>query len=257
MFTKINPLKPHDFNLIFQEELAQRGVTGKTGAIYYYENVAHSSEENLEIISSAIQSDKTFIDAKKTAAVKVWVECNLFTTLRHSSPLPIGLLALNAVILIIYIALITRKRHRQKTQEFHRTPYITITASEKQTTDPEVLPPTEIPLLSVAEKGIRIDKKNRTAYIDGKILPTTPMTFSIFLLLSENIEKPITRQLIEQELWENADKETEAVVGNRLHQNISKLRKALKDFPQYEIVGGKGKGYKLTLVSTANGTEGT
>lgn len=83
------------------------------------------------------------------------------------------------------------------------------------------------------------------------------MTFSIFLLLSENIEKPITRQLIEQELWENADKETEAVVGNRLHQNISKLRKALKDFPQYEIVGGKGKGYKLTLVSTANGTEGT
>ena len=145
----------------------------------------------------------------------------------------------------------------QKTQEFHRTPYITITASEKQTTDPEVLPPTEIPLLSVAEKGIRIDKKNRTAYIDGKILPTTPMTFSIFLLLSENIEKPITRQLIEQELWENADKETEAVVGNRLHQNISKLRKALKDFPQYEIVGGKGKGYKLTLVSTANGTEGT
>lgn len=257
MFTKINPLKPHDFNLIFQEELAQRGVTGKTGAIYYYENIAHSSEENLEIISSAIQSDKTFIDAKKTAAVKVWVECNLFTTLRHSSPLPIGLLALNAVILIIYIALITRKRHRQKTQEFHRTPYITITANEKQTTDPEVLPSIEIPILSVAEKGIRIDKKNRTAYIDGKILPTTPMTFSIFLLLSENIEKPITRQQIEQELWENADKETEAVVGNRLHQNISKLRKALKDFPQYEIVGGKGKGYKLTLVSTANGTEGT
>ena len=148
----------------------------------------YPSEETLEIISSAIQSDKTFIDAKKTAAVKVWVECNLFTTLRHSSPLPIGLLALNAVILIIYIALITRKRHRQKTQEFHRTPYITITASEKQTTDPEVLPSIEIPLLSVTEKGIRIDKKNRTAYIDGKILPTTPMTFSIFLLLSENIE---------------------------------------------------------------------
>lgn len=257
MLAKINPLKPHDFNQIFQEELAQKGVTGRTGAIYYYENVAHSSEENLEVISSAIQSDKTFIDVKKTVAVKVWVECNLLTALRHSSPLPLGLLALNAVVLIIYIALIIRKNHRRRHDVSHNTPYIIITASESKTKDTNVPSSMETPLLSVIEKGIRIDQKNRVAYIDGKKLQTTPMTFSIFQLLANHIESPVTRQLIEQELWENPEKETESVVGNRLHQNISKLRKALKDFPQYEIVGGKGKGYKLTQVSKANGTEGT
>jgi DNA-binding winged helix-turn-helix (wHTH) protein len=115
----------------------------------------------------------------------------------------------------------------------------------------------ESPLLTFTEKGIRIDKNHKQAYIDGRLLQTTPMTFSIFQLLAENMEVPITRQQLEQELWENPEKETDSAIGNRLHQNISKLRKALKDFPQYGIEGGKGKGYKLTLTPTANGTEET
>ena len=102
MFTKFNPLQPHDFNEVFQQELMKRGVNGKTGVIYYHEDIAHSSEENLEIIASAIQSSKTFIDAKETAAVKAWVDCDLLTCLRHGSLGALGALVLNVVLLILY-----------------------------------------------------------------------------------------------------------------------------------------------------------
>ena len=103
---------------------------------------------------------------------------------------------------------------------------------------------------AVPEKGISIDSNKQLAYIDGKLLATTSMTFNIFQLLAENMETFVTRQQLERVLWENSEKEDAPVIGNRLHQNVSKLRKALKDFPQYEIIGGKGKGYKLTQTTT-------
>ena len=256
MFTKFNPLQPHDFNEVFQQELMKRGVNGKTGVIYYHRDIAHSSEENLEIIASAIQSGKTFIDIKKTAAVKAWVDCDLFTCLRHGSPIALGALVLNVILLILYIMFITRRSFRSQYQVMEQPVRIIIPANGNTTvTDTPLVE--DIPQLPCSEKDIRIDKKHRQAYIDGELLQTTPMTFSIFRLLAENMGTPVTRQQLEQELWENPEKETDAAVGNRLHQNISKLRKALKDFPQYEIEGGKGKGYKLTFTPTANGIAGT
>lgn len=256
MFTKFNPLQPHEFNEVFQQELMKRGVNGKTGVIYYHEDIAHSSEENLEIIASAIQSSKTFIDIKKTAAVKAWVDCDLFTCLRHGSPVALGALILNVILLILYIVFMTRRNSRSQYQVMEQPVRIIIPANGN-TTETDTPHIEEIPQLPCSEKGIRIDKNLKQAYIDGKLLQTTPMTLSIFRLLSENMETPVTRQQLEQELWENPEKEADAAVGNRLHQNISKLRKALKDFPQYEIEGGKGKGYKLTFTPMANRIAGT
>ena len=256
MFTKFNPLQPHDFNEVFQQELIKRGVNGKTGVIYYHEDIAHSSEENLEIIASAIQSSKTFIDAKKTAAVKAWVDCDLLTCLRHGSLGALGALVLNVVLLILYIVFMARRSSRSPYQVMEQPVHIIIPANGNST-DESASRENDSPLLPFTEKGIRIDKNLKQAYIDGRLLQTTPMTFSIFQLLAENMEVPITRQQLEQELWENPEKETDSAIGNRLHQNISKLRKALKDFPQYGIEGGKGKGYKLTLTPTASETEET
>lgn len=256
MFTKLNPLQPHDFNEVFQQELMKRGVNGKTGVIYYHEDIAHSSEENLEIIASAIQSNKTFIDAKKTAAVKAWVDCDVFTCLRHGSPAALGALVLNVVLLILSIVFMARRSFRLQNQVMKQPVHIII-PTNGNSTDENSSREKESPLLPFTEKGIRIDKNHKQAYIDGRLLQTTPMTFSIFQLLAENMEVPVTRQQLEQELWESPEKEADAAVGNRLHQNISKLRKALKDFPQYGIEGGKGKGYKLTLTSMASGTEET
>ena len=78
------------------------------------------------------------------------------------------------------------------------------------------------------------------------MLRTTPMTFSIIQLLAKDIDTFIPRVQIEKVLWENPEKEDSNVVGNRLNQNLSILRNDLKNFPQYQILYERGKGYKLT-----------
>ena len=97
-----------------------------------------------------------------------------------------------------------------------------------------------------AEEGIYINHENKEVYIQGKMLRTTPMTFSIIQLLAKNLDTFIPRSQIEKVLWENPEKEDPNVVGNRLNQNLSRLRNDLKNFPQYQILYEQGKGYKLT-----------
>lgn len=246
MGTIFNPLQPHDFNEIFQQELSSRNVDGKTGIIYYHGDVAHSSEQDLAIIPSAIQSEKVFIDIKETAAVKAWVNCSFFTCLRHSSLIALTVIALAILMFFLYLVL-TIKKTCQQMRQSPTIPYIITIENKAHEPEQEA---------AVPEKGISIDSNKQLAYIDGKLLATTSMTFNIFQLLAENMETFVTRQQLERVLWENSEKEDAPVIGNRLHQNVSKLRKALKDFPQYEIIGGKGKGYKLTQTTTEDEMQG-
>ena len=246
MGTIFNPLQPHDFNEIFQQELSSRNVDGKTGIIYYHGDVAHSSEQDLTIIPSAIQSEKVFIDIKETAAVKAWVNCSFFTCLRHSSLIALAVIALAILMFFLYLVL-TIKKTCQQMRQSPTIPYIITIENKAHEPEQEA---------AVPEKGISIDSNKQLAYIDGKLLATTSMTFNIFQLLAENMETFVTRQQLEKVLWENSEKEDAPVIGNRLHQNVSKLRKALKDFPQYEIIGGKGKGYKLTQTTTEDEMQG-
>ena len=246
MGTIFNPLQPHDFNEIFQKELSNRNVDGKTGIIYYHGDVAHSSEQDLTIIPSAIQSEKVFIDIKETAAVKAWVNCSFFTCLRHSSLIALAVMALAILMFFLYLVL-TIKKTCQQMRQSPTIPYIITIENKAHEPEQEA---------AVPEKGISIDSNKQLAYIDGKLLATTSMTFNIFQLLAENMETFVTRQQLERVLWENSEKEDAPVIGNRLHQNVSKLRKALKDFPQYEIIGGKGKGYKLTQTTTEDEMQG-
>lgn len=87
---KSNPIKPHDFNMTFQEELKKVGINGTTGAIYFHDGEARSSEKDFWGFKDAILSEKVFIDAKDTAAVQVWVSCNFLTYLKHIPPFAYG-----------------------------------------------------------------------------------------------------------------------------------------------------------------------
>ena len=199
MGTIFNPLQPHDFNEIFQQELSSRNVDGKTGIIYYHGDVAHSSEQDLTIIPSAIQSEKVFIDIKETAAVKAWVNCSFFTCLRHSSLIALAVIALAILMFFLYLVL-TIKKTCQQMRQSPTIPYIITIENKAHEPEQEA---------AVPEKGISIDSNKQLAYIDGKLLATTSMTFNIFQLLAENMETFVTRQQLEKVLWENSEKEEE------------------------------------------------
>lgn len=220
-----NPLNPHDFNAVFKEELDKNRIKAKTGVIYYHNNTAHSSEEDLTSFSNAILSDKVFIDARETAAVQVWANCSFITYLAHTSPwLYILFCSTLAIGNFGIIYLMKRKKNISPIK---------------------------------ANKDIHVDTEKKEIFISEEKLRTTPMTYSILKLLIENPDTYVHRCIIEKELWENPEKEDANVVGNRINQNISTLRNDLKPFPQYQIIYERGKGYKLTHISTASGTEGT
>ena len=221
MLTKSNPLKPHDFNAIFQEKLKEVHIEGKTGVIYHYENIVHSTEENFMTLENAITSKKTFIDAKKTAAVQVWVNCNLYTYLKHTSTIIYILFIIS--LIIGYFASIYLARWKQNRKN-NQNDFI-----------------------------INTDKKE--VLICGHTLRTTPMTFAVFQLLTEAPDTFVTRQQIENTLWEKS--EGMEGLDNRINQTISTLRNDLKAFPEYQIINERGKGYKLIKSPMEDGKQET
>lgn len=225
---KSNPLKPHDFNLIFQEELKKGNLEGKTGVIYYYDNEARSSEEDFWKYKDAIFSEKVFIDAKETAAVQAWVSCNLITYLRHIPPFAYGSFFICTLIGIFLLYFLLFKKKGKVSEE------------EKNTAT-----------------RISIDTEKKEIYIDGKIIRTTHMPFTVFQLLAEKPNTFVSRTTIEQTLWKNSEKEDASAVGNRINQVISTLRNDLKDITQYKIIYERYKGYKLAPIPEESETQET
>lgn len=225
---KSNPLKPHDFNLIFQEELKKGNLEGETGVIYYYDNEARSSEEDFWKYKDAILSEKVFIDAKETAAVQVWVSCTLITYLRHIPTIAyLSFFICTLIEIFLLYFLLFKKKGK-------------VSEGEKNT----------------ATK-ISIDTEKKEICIDGKIIRTTHMPFTVFQLLAEKPDMFVSRTTIEQALWKNSEKEDASAVGNRINQVISTLRNDLKDITQYKIIYERNKGYKLTAIPEESETPET
>ena len=225
---KSNPLKPHDFNLIFQEELKKGDIEGKTGVIYYYDNEARSSEEDFWKFKDAILSEKVFIDAKETAAVQAWVSCTLITYLKHIPPFAYISFFISILIGIYLLYFLLLKKKTEKDEDNFQT-----------------------------KERISIDIEKKEICLDGKILLTTSMPFTVFQLLAEKPDTFVSRTTIEQTLWKNSEKEDASAVGNRINQVISTLRNDLKEFPQFQIIYERGKGYKLTITPEEHKTPET
>lgn len=225
MLLKTNPLNPHDFNAVFHGELSKAGLEGKTMIIYHYNKIAHSSEKDFASFEDAIASPKIYIDAKETAAVQGWVNCNLNMYLKYISPW------IYILFIMTNMGIASLFYYCKKKENSLETNFSMQTIKNSTFT---------------AEEGIYINHENKEVYIQGKMLRTTPMTFSIIQLLAKNLDTFIPRSQIEKVLWEKPEKEDPNVVGNRLNQNLSRLRNDLKNFPQYQILYEQGKGYKLT-----------
>ena len=225
---KSNPIRPNDFNLIFQDELKKGNLKGKTGVIYYYDNEARSSEEDFWKFKDAILSEKVFIDAKETAAVQVWVSCTLITYLKHIPPFAYISFFISILIGIYLLYFLLLKKKREKDEDNFQT-----------------------------KERISIDIENKEICLDGKILRTTSMPFTVFQLLAEKPDTFVSRTTIEQTLWKNSEKEDANAVGNRINQVISTLRNDLKEFPQFHVIYERGRGYKLSITPEESETPET
>jgi DNA-binding winged helix-turn-helix (wHTH) protein len=66
------------------------------------------------------------------------------------------------------------------------------------------------------------------------------LDLALLEMLYERKGECVTREEIKQQFWP-----TDANASEKIDTHIKTIRKTLKDFPQYQVVNVRGKGYYL------------
>ena len=76
--------------------------------------------------------------------------------------------------------------------------------------------------------------------INGTSCTITKLDLTLLQMLHENNGECLTREEIKQSFWPTDDNASE-----KIDVHIINIRKILKDFPQYQVITVRGKGYFL------------
>ena len=87
---------------------------------------------------------------------------------------------------------------------------------------------------------ICFDMEKQEAIINGIPCTITKLDLILFKMLHEKNGECLTREEIKQSFWPTDDNASE-----KIDVHISNIRKILKDFPQYQVITVRGKGYYL------------
>lgn len=87
----------------------------------------------------------------------------------------------------------------------------------------------------------QFDKRNATLSLDGVLTELSGKETDLLLLLHENANETLDRDLILNKVWGDEGD----YIGRTLDVFISKLRKKIEDDPDIKIVNIRGVGYKL------------
>ena len=89
-------------------------------------------------------------------------------------------------------------------------------------------------------RGIVIDMEKQELTIDGIPCAIAKLDLTLLQMLHERDGNCLTREEIKLQFWptdENADE--------KIDTHIKTIRKTLKEFPEYQVITVRGKGYYL------------
>lgn len=226
-----HPINPNEFNAIFKEKLNTKGITSHTGVIYRHREKPRFSNNDSITFHKAILTKPVILDLNNTISIQVWADCDWFTLLRYTNK---GETFLFVFILLAISSITTILLYKRKKESVFPTAAIN---TPQEPVEQSVIFP---------NLNIRIDEEKQKIYIDDKECPTTKMGFKLLSLLIREQDHFATRERIMQELWPQEIKGDYSSLNNRIDGHINILRKALKDFPGYQIITEPGKGYQLS-----------
>ena len=214
MLAKIHPLHPDTLNSLLQETLRKYDFEIPTGVLYMHDQqVQYSTNDSVAFHRPFLHwTHNRPLDVKHTLSVQAWVSVAPWHIL-----LNIHAGAFWSLLLFGFVAswaVLTWK-----------------------TTDKD---PYKLRL-----GKLLFDKEKRKLTIDGMECPLRNQEYRLLLMLAEKPCHTMNRKEIIQAFWKD-----EAGVDNRVNNLVSTLRKALKDFPDYQI-DLKGED-NYTLVYTGN-----
>lgn len=230
ILAQIRPVNPDKFNTLFNEEISKKNIICRTGIIYRHKGDIQYSDKDSISYQKSIATQAVILDAKKTVTVQAWADCDRATIWKNGDK-RITWLAVFYLIIATFVF-----SHSQAKQ---------INTENVATNSPTV--PTNV----FMQKGIKVDEKERKIYINDQECVTMDSGFKIMRLLIGNPKHFVSKEEIVQELWPVEINSTDKnILNNRINKHINTLRKALLNFPEYQIKTEHGKGYRLLIPSS-------
>lgn len=211
LLEKVHRLNPDHVKKLFQERLEEKEIKAQVGVLFLRDSVRHWSEADSIVPKEAYSTPRQVLDITGKMKIQAWADYSTGTVLAHLDPVVyVFLILLIGVLMWIWP---TRKPVEEETEE------------------EEERAPAE---------GISIDLDMQELNIGGVSCIITKLDLAILALLYERKGECVTREEIKQRFWPNEDNANE-----KIDTHIKIIRKILKDFPQYQVMTVRGKGYYL------------
>lgn len=206
LLERSQPLIPNQLKSFFQKQLKEKKLESPAGILYICNDIRHWSEGDSIVPKNAYSTPRQTLDITGNLKVQAWVDYNWSILFRNLDPMAyIFLILLIGVMIYIWP---TRKRPTETTQ----------------TSAPDIC----------------IDMEKQEVTINGTSCTITKLDLTLLQMLHEKNGECLTRAEIKQSFWPTDDNASE-----KIDVHISNIRKILKDFPQYQVITVRGKGYFL------------
>lgn len=214
MLAKIHPLHPDTLNSLLQETLRKYEFKISTGVLYTHNRqVQYSDNDSAALRRPFLHWTRNrTLDVKRTMSVQAWVSIAPWHICMNMHAGAFWSLLLFGVVASWAV--------------------LTWNTGDKD--------PHQVKLGKMV-----FDKENRKLAIDGKECALRQQEYRLLLMLVEKPGHTMSREEIVQAFWKD-----EAGVENRVHNLVSRLRNALKDFPECQIMMDEGDAYKLVWVES-------
>mgnify|MGYP006324284727 FL=1 len=208
LLEKVHRLNPNQVKKIFQDRLKEKDIEAKVGVLCLRDTVRYWSEADSIVPQEAYSTPRQVLDITGKMKVQAWADYSVGTIFAHLDPVMyVFLLLLIGVLMWIWPT-------KSKTSE--------------QIEEGDV------------EGGLLIDLEKKELTIDGVSCFMPKLDLALLEMLYERKGECVTREEIKQQFWP-----TDANASEKIDTHIKTIRKTLKDFPQYQVVNVRGKGYYL------------
>ena len=210
LMDEICKLNPSQLKTIFQQRLKEKNMEMPVGVLCLRESQRYWSEADSIVPEDAYSTSRQVLDIAGKIKVQAWADYDTALLFRHLDPVVyVLLLLMTGMLMWIWPS---RKKSVEEMEE---------------TTE-------EIP------QGIRIDHEKQELTIDGVSCSIAKLDLQLLSMLCEQQGECLTREEIKQKFWPTDDN-----AGEKIDTHIKTIRKMLKDFPRYQVVTVRGKGYYL------------
>lgn len=212
LLERIYRLNPDELKVMFQKCLEAKKISAKVGILCLRDSVNYWSAADSIVPKGAYSTPRKTLDLTGTLKIQAWVDYGWGTLFQHLDPVMyVFLLLLIGVLMWIWPS---RKR----------------------------LSGEMIEESNGISQGIVIDLERQELAIDGVPCTIAKLDLQLLYMLYERLGECLTREEIKQKFWPTDDN-----AGEKIDTHIKTIRKILKDFPRYQVMTVRGKGYYMMI----------